>query len=115
MFLAATVHLVEGVEAGRRSRLKRRRRAGNVRVGGLIDHLRRTKEGSILKSVEMVDELKRAVKLVQGGRVNDGVERKEDGEVGDALCLIPPSMKPSSGLLRATHDVDDSLHEEGIG
>ena len=85
MFLVAAMHLVEGVEAGNRSRLKRRRRAGNVGVGGLIEHFRRAKEGSVLKSVEVVDELERAVKLSQGGGVNDVVGRKEDAEVGAAL------------------------------
>ena len=110
LFLVAAMHLVEGVEAGRRSRLKRRRRAGNVGVGGLIEHLRRAKEGSVLKSVEVVDELKRAVKLSQGGGVNDVVGRKEEAEVGAALCSAPPRLAPRSSFLRATHDVDGALH-----
>ena len=39
LFLAAAMHLIEGIEAGSRSRLKRRGRAGNVAIGGLSEHL----------------------------------------------------------------------------
>ena len=115
LFLVAAMHLVEGVEASSSSMLTRRRRAGRVGIGGLIDHITMAKEGSVLKSVEVVAERKGAVELGQCGEVDDIVEGKEDGEVGDSLRLAPPRMEPRSSFIRVAHDVDGALHELAIG
>ena len=81
--LLAMVHLVEAVEAGLGfGGLRRRRKGGRVGVDRMGDHLTRANEGSTLKRVEVVDELRRALILDDGRGINDVVGREEDGVVG---------------------------------
>ena len=84
-------------------------------VGGLSEHIRRAKEGSILKSVEVVAERKREMELGQGGGVQDVTGINEEAEVGAEFCWVPPRLAPRSSFLRATHEVDGALHELRIG
>ena len=115
LLLLAMMHLVEAVESSPRDERRRRRQGRRIVAGRMSKHVAGAEERNILKDVEMVEELRMTLVLGNSSGVNDDAGRKEDGEVSNTFCSIPPSLDSGSGLVGVAHEVDDSLDEEGIG
>jgi hypothetical protein len=116
LLLLAMVHLVEAVEStSPRDERRRRRQGRRIVAGRMSKHVAGAEERSILKDVEMVEELRMTLVLGNSSGVNDDVGRKEDGEVSGTFCSIPPSLDSGSGLVGVAHEVDDALDEEVVG